>query len=62
MITLGSIREYISSLNITEDEHVYMGTLDAKQEMRQQELLRRQHSRLCPYFLEYPHWTPLEPH
>ena len=32
MITLGSIREYISSLNITEDEHVYMGTLDAKQE------------------------------
>lgn len=18
--------------------------------------------RLCPYFLEYPHWTPLEPH
>lgn len=32
MITLGSIREYISSLNITEDEHVYMGILDAKQE------------------------------
>ena len=32
MITLGSIREYISSLGITEDEHVYMGTLDAKQE------------------------------
>lgn len=32
MITLGSIRDYISSLNITEDEHVYMGTLDTKQE------------------------------
>lgn len=32
MITLGSIREYISSLDITEDEYVYMGILDAKQE------------------------------
>lgn len=32
MITLGSVREYISSLGITEDEHVYMGTLDAKKE------------------------------
>ena len=32
MITLGSIREYLSSLDITEDEHVYMGILDAKQE------------------------------
>ena len=32
MITLGSVREYISSLGVAEDEHVYMGTLDAKQE------------------------------
>jgi hypothetical protein len=32
MITLGSVREYISSLGITEDEHVYMGTLDTKKE------------------------------
>lgn len=32
MITLKNIRDYISSLHITEDEHVYMGTLDAKQE------------------------------
>lgn len=32
MITLESIREYISSLSIAEDERVYMGTLDAEQE------------------------------